>query len=183
MEGHGCWVVVDNLVCEGCDIPRLEGAAEAHELVQDNPQTPDVAFVVILQALERSRNSMRWRQSAWRIIDNKERTHKAQLRAVVSRGADLCFSLGQGVFQGVCDTEISHFDLHVRGEEDIGSFDVSVEHLALMAMTDGQADLHKPGDDLILSEGEPFGFALLNSRIQITAGTVLHDNVHLLLAI
>lgn len=55
-----------------------------------------------------------------------------------------------GRFQHLRYTEISDFDRSIRCQEDVGSFDVSVENFVGVNRLDSQGQLHEPVDDNVL---------------------------------
>jgi len=56
------------------------------------------------------------------------------------------------VLKDPSDSEVTNFDISFRSEENILSFEISMEDLFVMNVIHRECHLNKPGDDLVLGK-------------------------------
>ena len=106
---------------------RVEGRAQRTHFVEQHAERPDVRFEVVRLTLN-------------------------DLGREVVRCADYSLCLGARVRENASDAEVPELDDVTLCEEDILALEISVQHLAVVAVLDCETDLCEPVEDLVLGE-------------------------------
>lgn len=127
----------------------FKGVLESTELVQDTPQRPNVAFVIIRFFLTEFRTQVIW-------------------------GADNCVGHVRRLIEQFGDSQVSDLDFIVLTQKHVDSFDVTVEDFVSVQVIQAETHLNEELPDLGLVKSPPH--LRLEVLAQVSIFAVFHDD-------